>query len=294
MNIVTGKTAGFCMGVRSAVEGATKEVENEAVTYCLGDLVHNPQVIEKLSKKGLKIINSLSEIPNPKGKKVIFRAHGVMKSTYEEAKKLGLTILDFTCPKVIAIHKMVERYANEGFYIFFIGEKNHAEVRGTASFCGNNYTVIETEEDLNLAINEAKKQNINKILVMAQTTFNLEKFNMFAEKIEKELSPNSQIDIKSTICDATRLRQEETEKLAGSVDYMIIIGGRKSSNTNKLYDISCKNCKNVVMLEKADELEDVIEKIKNCNTVGIMAGASTPQESILEVQNLLENKAIYV
>lgn len=250
-------------------------------TYCLGDLAHNPQVMEDLESKGLKVINNLEEIKQPNGKNVIFRAHGVKKKVYEQAEGLGLEIIDLTCPSVLAIHKIAEENAKEGKFIFYIGEKGHPEVIGTESFCGNNYATIETEEDLSLAINKAKNEKVKEVLVIAQTTFRIEKFEEFVLKIKQELSSDVKIEVKNTICNATRLRQEETENLSKQVDYMVIIGGKKSSNTNKLYDISCKNCKNAVMIEKPEDLsEKLLQEIKKCNKVGIMAGASTPQESI--------------
>ncbi len=294
MDIVVGERAGFCEGVKRAVEIAKQEVKKQegVITYCLGDLVHNPEVMNELEKNGLKVINNLSEIIEPNGKKVIFRAHGVKKQIYEEAEKLGLDVIDLTCPKVLAIHKLADTYVKQGDYIFLFGEKNHPEVIGTSSFCGKNCLIIETEEDLDLAIEKIKKEKIKKVLVISQTTFSLEKFEIFAKKIENELGGISQLEIKNTVCQATRLRQDETENLSKKSDYMIIIGGKKSSNTNKLYDISIKNCKDAVMIETANELSnEMLSKIKCCDKIGIMAGASTPQNSIIEVKDKIEKIA---
>ncbi len=291
MEIIVGKTAGFCMGVKRAIESAKEETKKSCgkVTYCLGDLAHNPQVMQSLEKNGLKVINSLEEIPKPNGKNVIFRAHGVKKEIYEQAKNLGLEIIDLTCPSVLAIHKLAKQNAQKGKFIFFIGEKGHPEVIGTESFCGSNYATIETEEDLNLAIKKAKSEDIKELFIIAQTTFRMEKFEEFVLKIKQELNEKAEIEVKNTICNATRLRQEETESLSKQVDYMIIIGGKKSSNTNKLYDISLKNCKKAIMIESANELtEKLLQEIKACSKVGIMAGASTPQESIIEVKQKLQ------
>ncbi len=291
MNIVIGKTAGFCKGITLAIDGASFETkkQNCKTTYCLGDLAHNPRVMQSLANKGLKVINNLDEIPNPKGKSVIFRAHGVKKQIYEQAEKLGLKIIDLTCPSVLAIHKMAENNAKQGKTIFLIGEKEHAEVIGTKSFCGDKCFVIETEEDLNSAINKVKNQNINNLFVIAQTTFNLEKFEEFIRIIKEELSKSTTIDIKNTICNATRLRQEETKEISQNVDYMVIIGGKKSSNTNKLYDIACKNCLKAIMIESPNELTyKLLNEIKKFGKIGIMAGASTPQEDIKEVQKILQ------
>lgn len=290
MKIIIGKKAGFCEGIKIAVNRAKEIIEkNEGkITYCLGDLVHNPVIMQNLYQKGLKVIKNLSEIENPQGKTTIIRAHGVVKQVYKQAEDLGVNLEDLTCANVLAIHKLVEQNSKNGYYILIIGESNHAETIGTASFAGENCKVIENEEQLQEAIKYIKNKEIEKVFIVAQTTFNLEKFNKFVNTIQNEV--NTEIVVKNTICNATRTRQEETIELSKQVDYMIIIGGRKSSNTNKLYDISCENCKNVIMIENAEELTiDKIEQITKFNVIGIMAGASTPQESIEEVKEKLEN-----
>lgn len=295
MNIIIGEKAGFCAGITNAVNKAKEFIrkrENQ-ITYCLGDLLHNPVVMESLYQKGLKVINNLSEIDNPKGKSVIIRAHGVTKKIYDQAEQLGIELYDLTCPKVLGIHILADKYTKEGYYILLIGERNHAEVIGTASFCGEQHKIIENEEQLQDAINYIKHKKIQKISIIAQTTFNLEKFNKFVNKIQNEV--NAEIIVKNTICDATRIRQQETAELSKKVDYMIVIGGRKSSNTNKLYNISCENCKNVIMIEKAEEItNEQVKEISNHETIGIMAGASTPQESIEEVKNKIQNLVVNI
>lgn len=294
MEIILGKMAGFCGGVQNAVNKTYEEAKRKSgIIYCLGDLVHNPVVLSNLEKLGVKIINNLDEVPNPAGKTVIIRAHGVEKEIYEQAKKKKIELKDLTCPKVLKIHDFVEKYSKNDNYIFLIGEKKHPEVIGTKSFCGENSIVIEDEEKLSEAIEKLKNKinskemkDTKKLIVVAQTTFNLERFRKFEEKIKKELENYIEIITNNTICDATRLRQEETENLSKEVDGIIIIGGKKSSNTNKLYQISCNNCKNVFMIENENELE--LEKIKKCNKVGVMAGASTPEETINAVINRLK------
>lgn len=290
MKIIIGKKAGFCTGINIAIDKAKEIIEKneEKITYCLGDLVHNPVIMESLYQKGLKVIKNLSEIENPQGKTVIIRAHGVIKPVYKQAEDLGINLADLTCANVLVIHKLAQQYAENGYYILLIGECNHAETIGTASFCGENSQVIENEEQLQETIKHIKDEKIEKVFIIAQTTFNLEKFNKFVDTIQNEVE--AEIVVKNTICNATRTRQDETIELSKQVDYMIIIGGRKSSNTNKLYDISRENCKNVVMVENAEELtKEQVEEITKSEVVGIMAGASTPQESIVEVKEKLEN-----
>ena len=291
MEIILGKTAGFCMGITNAVKKAQEEIEkNKGQTiYCIGELAHNPQVMQNLEQKGLKIIENLEEITNPKGKKVIFRAHGVEQKVYKKAEELELEIIDLTCPKVLAIHKIAQEYVKKGIKLFLIGEKKHPEVIGTASFCGTNYELIETKQDLKEALQRVKQEQTKELCIIVQTTFALEKLQEFVEEIEKEIGKNTKIEVKNTICQATKLRQQETTQIAQNVEYMIIIGGRKSSNTNKLYDIAKTYCKNTIMVE--DESEFTTKKIadiKLCSKIGIMAGASTPQESIQCIMNKLE------
>lgn len=285
MQVIIGKKAGFCMGITNTIEQTKSVLQNKMseVTYCLGDLAHNPVVMNKLKSNGLKVIDDLSEIEKTENQEVIIRAHGATKQVYEQAEKLGIKLIDLTCPNVLLIHKIVNEYAKRGYHIIYIGEQGHPEVIGTASFCGESYDVIETKNELEQAIEKINKNKISKILIVAQTTFNLQKFEEYCKLIENEIK--AEIAIKNTICSATRERQQETLELSKNVDYMIIIGGKNSSNTNKLFDISCENCKNVIMIENEQELTlSDIEKIKKFNNIGIMAGASTPQESIEAVK----------
>jgi len=298
MEIIIGKTAGFCYGVKNAVTKTLEEAKktnSNIQLYCLGELVHNRQVITELEQVGVKIINDLQEIENDeKGKTVIIRAHGVIPKIYQEIQAHGYKQIDLTCPNVLAIHKLVEQMSKDNTYILLIGNKEHPEVIGTYGFCDKGY-IIETEEDINIAIDNFEKTKMQKLAIVAQTTFSLEKFNKIVNKIQ-EMMECKEIDlkIKNTICNATKLRQDETEKLSREVDVMIIIGGENSSNTRKLYDISKKNCEYSICIENASQLDLTnIVQLKQNKTeglkIGIMAGASTPHESIEEVKKLLEN-----
>lgn len=281
MDIIVGNLAGFCLGVKNAVE-KTKEIlkQEKDQIYCLGELVHNKQVIEELEKSGLKVINSIEEISNPKGKKVIIRAHGITKGIYENLEKLGIQIIDLTCPKVLAIHKIVKKYIEQDYFIIYIGDEKHPESIGTLSYADTNFAIIEKEEDVKNVMEKIEKEKINKALVIAQTTFNLDKFNKITQKLKQMLEKKLDLIIKNTICDATRLRQEETERISKSVDCMIIIGGKNSSNTKKLYEISCRNCNTVYHIETKEELK----RLGNYEKIGIMAGASTPKERVEEIR----------
>lgn len=283
MEIIIGKTAGFCFGVANAVNKATKLLDENNVVCSLGELVHNKQVTKKLQDKGLSIIEDI----NTAKENVIIRSHGVAKNVYDEAEKLGLNIIDLTCPKVLKIHNIAKEYSEKGYYILLIGKSNHPEIIGTISYCGKNSDIIEDETQVKEKLETFYNSNINKLLVIAQTTFSLEKFNKISSSIEDSVREHKEIllEIKKTICDATRLRQKETDEISSKVDAMIIIGGRHSSNTNKLYEISKKNCKNSILVEESTEINK--DEFKKYNKIGIMAGASTPKESIESVVEML-------
>ena len=274
MDIFVGKTAGFCYGVKNAVDKTKEEVQKQKTTYCLGELVHNKQVTQKLEEQGLIIIDN---IENAK-ENVIIRSHGVPEEVYKKARELNLKVIDLTCPNVLKIHNIVKEYSSKGYYIFIIGQKDHAETIGTVSYCKENSTVLEKEEDINKAIKDLKKSSLKKVLVVSQTTFSMEKFDRIIKNIEENINKNIELKVKNTICNATSIRQKETQKIAKQVELMIIIGGKHSSNTNKLYEIAKKECSNCILIETAEELNK--KCVKNINTIGIMAGASTPNESI--------------
>lgn len=279
------------LGVKRAVDGANEAVKkSDKKTYCLGEIVHNNEVIKDLENKGIKFVDNIT---NAEGTTII-RAHGVPKDVYELAKRKNVKIEDYTCPMVIKIHKIAEEYAKNGYFIILTGSKNHPENIGTMSYCGKNYYVIEKEEDVLDAIdkyeNYKNESKINKMLLISQTTYSLEKFEKIEKKIKELLnnknSNNEEIVIKNTICASTKVRQKETEQIAKQVDFMIIIGGKNSSNTKKLFEIASKNCQKCVCIENETELD--LDELKQITVVGIMAGASTPEKSINNVVKKLE------
>ena len=279
MEIIIGKNAGFCYGVKRAVEGAEEELLKEKQLYCLGEIVHNKDVVSALEKQGIVFIEDI----NQANATTLIRAHGVTKEVYQQAKNNNIEIKDYTCPKVLNIHNIAEEYSNKGYFIILTGSKTHPENIGTISYCGNNYYVIENVDEINDAIECFTKSGISKLLIISQTTFSMEKFDIIIRNIKDLLSKkivnnNIEVIIKNTICSATKVRQLETEELAKKVNKMIIIGGKNSSNTKKLYEIAKINCKNSYCVENEKEinLNDFIINDK----IGIMAGASTPQDSI--------------
>ena len=282
MELIVGKTAGFCYGVKRAVDGAKEQLKQNENLYGLGEIVHNQDVIKELENLGMQFIENIEEA---KGKTII-RAHGVPKQIYEEAEEKQIELIDYTCPKVLNIHQIVEEYANKGYYIFLLGNKKHPEIIGTLSYCGENKFIIEKEDDTIKALEMFEKSGMKKILVISQTTYSLEKFYIIEEIIKNEIPRDVEVVVKNTICQATEIRQKETEEMAKKVDAMIVIGGKNSSNTKKLYEIAKQYCKTVLLIENETEL--VLDNIKSTDKVGIMAGASTPKESIEKVMERLK------
>ena len=281
MEIIVGKTAGFCFGVKNAVEQTLEELENNQKVYCLGELIHNKQVIEELKQQGAIFINSIEEA----NKKVIIRAHGIPKSTYLKTKELNLEVLDLTCPKVLHTYNIADKFSKKDYFIFLVGKKNHPETVGTISYCGNNSVIIEDTNDVSNAIEKFKETNLKNSIIIAQTTFSINKFNRITKIIQEEVS---NVIVKNTICNATRQRQEETLEIAKKVDVMIIVGSKHSSNATMLFELAQKQCRNTFLVERADEID--IDNIDSTSTIGIMTGASTPSKSIQEIVDILKKK----
>ena len=277
MKIIVGKTAGFCYGVKRAVDGAKEALKQNKILYGLGEIVHNQEVVKELENLGMQFIENIGEANG----KTIIRAHGIPKQVYEKARQNQIELIDYTCPKVLKVHQIAEEYANKGYYIFLLGNKKHPEIIGTLSYCGENKFVIEKEDDTIKALETFEKSGMKKILVISQTTYSLEKFYIIEEIIKNEIPRDVEVVVKNTICQATEIRQKETEKMAKKVDAMIIIGGKNSSNTKKLYEIAKQYCKTVLFIE--NETEFILDNINSTDKVGIMAGASTPKESIEKV-----------
>lgn len=286
MEIIMGKNIGFCFGVKRALEGTLNESKkNNKVVYCLGELVHNKDVINDIKNNGIIIINDIDEIKE-NNSKLIIRAHGVDKKIYAKAKQRNIDVIDFTCPLVNKIHNIVEKYKNQDYYIFLIGNKNHPEIIGTVSYCGDNYSIIENIEELEVNIDKLLKTEFKNLLVVVQTTFSTNKFNDMEKKINEKLNDKLNIVIKNTICNSTEQRQIETEDLSKKVDLMIIIGGKNSSNTKKLHEIA-KRYTNSLLVESDKDVD--LKLLDGCNKIGIMAGSSTPQSSIDLLVKKLKN-----
>lgn len=276
MEIIIAKNAGFCFGVKRAVETAfAASGENVCI---LGELIHNKSVIKKLAEKNIKTVNSIDEI---KSGKIIIRSHGVSPEIYNLAKEKNLEIIDCTCSFVSLIQQKVKEFFDKGYHIIIIGEKNHPEVIGINGWCGNLATIISSEnENFDVSAYE-------KLCIVAQTTQNPIEFDKIIRKID--IYPLKTVEVFNTICYTTIERNKQAEDLSRKCDCVIVIGGLNSSNTKKLYDVSCINCKNVYWVEKADELD--YKKFIKYNKVAVLAGASTPIEDILEVKQKMDEIA---
>ncbi|NMA66256.1 MAG: bifunctional 4-hydroxy-3-methylbut-2-enyl diphosphate reductase/30S ribosomal protein S1, partial [Clostridiaceae bacterium] len=272
MKIIRAKNAGFCFGVNKAVYTAFNFNLNDLKgnLYTVGELIHNRQVIESLENRGIKVLSSFDELK--KDDYVIIRAHGIGKKVYDELTKRKVQILDATCPYVKRIHHIVKKKYEEGYTIIIVGDSKHPEVIGINGWCEDSALIISDEKDV-----DKLEKSEKKAIVVAQTTFKGAKYDMICELLKKKFANVIKFD---TICSATVQRQTEANELSRKVDAMIVIGGRNSSNTQKLYQICKENCSNTYLIENKDELPPLD---KNLKTIGITAGASTPETVIKEV-----------
>lgn len=268
------KTAGFCFGVDRAVNLVYKLVDENEKVCTLGPIIHNSQLVEDLESKGVKIIDNASDCP--KGYKVIVRTHGVDKQVIEEMKKAGIDFVDATCPFVKKIHNIVKKEDKETV-VLIAGDKNHPEVLGIKSYCNGEVFVFKNQDELEKTIQNHEIDKKDKIICVCQTTFSLKEWKK-CEKILKKVCTNCKIF--DTICNATTDRQNEAAELSKNSDAMIVIGGRHSSNTSKLKEVSSANCE-AFLIETADELKDI--DISQFEVIGVTAGASTPSVIIKEV-----------
>ena len=278
MEVILAKTAGFCFGVKRGVEMVYDNADKENV-YTYGPIIHNEEVVKDLEKKGVKVLNSDDDIKDALSGTVVIRAHGILEEVYEVIEKAGHEIVDATCPFVLKIHKIVKEASQKGEYVIIIGDKKHPEVMGIQSCAGGNCTVIADACEAQNFIKNSKKLQ-KKLCIVSQTTYNYNKFQEVVEIFQK--NSYHSFDILNTICNATQERQREAADIAGRVDAMIVIGGRNSSNTQKLYDICKKICDKTYFIQTAADMDYSL--LRGLDKVGITAGASTPNNIIEEVQ----------
>ncbi len=283
MEVVVAKSAGFCFGVKRAVDAVYEQLETGKTIYTYGPIVHNEEVVKTLEKKGVRVIENEDELcrmeqehlGSQKGT-VIVRAHGVPQTTYELIRKMGLECIDATCPFVSHIHQLINGDSAKGRHVVIIGNEQHPEVVGIKGWASGPVTVIETREQAERFC--AKKDE--KLYIVSQTTFNYKKFKDLVEIFRKK---GYDISVVNTICNATEERQKEAVELAAKADVMIVIGGTHSSNTRKLYELCQSECENTYYIQTLDDLQ--LDLPNSVELVGITAGASTPNKIIEEVQN---------
>ena len=278
MKVKVAETAGFCFGVKRAVNKVYELIDTEQKPiFTLGPIIHNEGVVADLEARGVHVIVE-ADLDSPddtlQNGTVVIRSHGVGKSIYDKLKEKNISYVDVTCPFVLKIHRIVEKESLAGNHIIIIGDKDHPEVQGICGCCQGPYTVIKNQEEAEAFVPPKGK----KISIVSQTTFNYNKFQELVEKISKKGYDSS---VLNTICNATQERQSEARRIASEVDAMIVIGGKSSSNTQKLYEICRRECENTYYIQTVDDLEP--ESVSSVRSVGITAGASTPKNIIKEV-----------
>lgn len=276
MKVIVAKNSGFCNGVRRSVDLANKASEKNIKTYTLGPLVHNPTQVKMLEKKGASVVDE-NEVLKIKNSQIVIRSHGVSEKLKENLKNNSNEVVDATCPVLLNIYKKIIEKEKEGYTVVIIGDKEHPEIKAMASYVNNGIIIKDETEAKNIT-------NMSKLYVVSQTTNRIDFFENIAHELEKT---NDDVVIENTICNATRLRQKACKSLSKEVDCMIVVGGFNSSNTNKLYQIAQKYCENVQRIETVKDLP--LQKLSNFNIIGVIAGASTPDQVIEEVVNRMDD-----
>lgn len=276
MEVILAEHAGFCFGVRRAVEQVYEQAETGRKLYTYGPIVHNEEVVRDLERRGVQVIDTPEQLAQIEEGVVMIRAHGVPRSIIEMTDREGITCVDATCPFVKRIHNIVSRESAAGRRIVIIGNAGHPEVEGIVGWTEGNATVLGTPEEAR----EFTCQDGEELCIVSQTTFN---YNKFQDMVEIIMEKGYNVSVVNTICNATQERQTEAGEIASKVDVMIVIGGKHSSNTRKLYEICMQECANTYFIQTLDDLHLALPK--SVRRVGITAGASTPNNIIEEVQN---------
>lgn len=282
MKIIRASVLGFCFGVRRAVETAEKAIEENSCSgesiYTLGPLVHNPIVMDSLKNRGVEVIDESCFDRLNSSSVVIIRAHGTTPVVIEKLESHNVKVLDATCPKVHLSQKRAKEWSEKGYRIVIAGDRNHGEVLSISSYSNNNYVVIENlQEAIELVPSERN-------VLIAQTTFSPNEF----EKIKKVMmEKDPEVQVFNSICSATMERQEALVDLKGKSDGIIVIGGRNSANTKRLYETACSICGKVALIEDVSEIPSEFLEME---TVALTAGASTPDSVIDNAELFLKNK----
>lgn len=282
--VTVAKTAGFCYGVKRAIEIAMKAGDKYDRVFTLGQLIHNNDAVDELARHGVGCISSPDEAKA--GDTIIIRSHGVAPDIYRRLECIGANIVDATCPSVAHVHRLAEKYVEDNAFTIIIGDKNHAEVIATAARCGD-YFVSSDASELDFFINNNENVIKRPLNVLAQTTAERKNFEKCINLLKNRCTNTKIFD---TICKATNTRQEEARTLAARCDGMVVIGGQHSANSCHLADICRSVCNNVAFIENATQLN--VSQFKGCYNIGITAGASTPQWIIKEVNQTMNDEII--
>lgn len=284
MNVKVAKSAGFCFGVKRAVDLVYEQARIPGALYTYGPIIHNEEVVRDLEMKGVRVIHENDELKELEKGRVIIRSHGVGRETQMRLEAAGFEVLDATCPFVKKIHRIVAEHSKAGDHIVIIGNPTHPEVQGICGWCDPAHTtVIETAEEAETFCLPEKKN----LCIVSQTTYNNKKFKNLVEIIQNK-GYYICICILNTICNATAERQTQARMLASESDAMIVIGGSHSSNTQKLFEICKDECKNTYYIQTLEDLDST--ELRGLGNVGITAGASTPNNIIEEVQKYVRNE----
>ena len=279
MKLTIGEHAGFCFGVRRAVDKAFACAEAGLPCVTLGPLIHNPQEVERLARAGVRSVDTLDEVAP--GQTVIIRSHGVTPAVHESCRARGLCVIDCTCPHVAHVHQLVEAYSKDGDAVIIVGEPEHPEIVGIAGWAKGPVFILPTRE----AAQQAELPS--KALVVAQTTLRRDRFEDVVSVIRGKVFD---LTVRMTICAATGKRQQEAEALSKEADVMLIVGGRNSSNTQKLLDTCRQRCSRAYLVETPQDIPQGV--IRPTDRVAITAGASTPQWLLEQVRSRLEADAL--
>ena len=279
--VKVAKSAGFCFGVKRAIDMVYEEAAKGGKVYTLGPVIHNEQVVSDLESKGVKVVDNIESLDAGQDTTVIIRSHGVPEEIINRLKEKNIRIVDATCPFVSKIHHIVKEKYNEGYHIVVIGNAKHPEVEGVCGWCGNSADVIGSVEEAGKYSNYKDK----KLCVVSQTTFNYKKFQDIVDILVKKSYDKV---VMNTICNATEERQTEAGTIARQSDAMLVIGGKHSSNTQKLFEICKGVCPDTYFIQTLDDLD--LKKLQSFRSVGITAGASTPNNIIKEVQSYVRSE----
>jgi len=280
MKIYLAKNSGFCFGVRRAVEMAEQCAAECGTVYTYGNIIHNDAVVQELAEKGVHSVESLDSLNA--GDTLIIRAHGAPPSVYELSERAGIRLIDATCPYVKRIHKIAEQATQEGNTVLIAGKANHPEVVGIIGWASENAYVLESEADV------AGLPELNKAVLVAQTTLPEETFTDIQHAIESRFANALTLCVRNTICDTTRDRQAEAEEISRRSTRMLVLGSKSSANTQKLVEICKKHCKNTENIDSMDKL--LLDKLPSDDIIGIVAGASTPDRMIREVLQVMSEQ----